>query len=257
MDSVKIVTLLIYESIACFLYAAWVGSVGIACTFALGPLTSMLVNRFGCRITALVGGLTCVSSLLLSSLPSSILVMYVTYSVPFGFGSSCLFVSCYVVVAQYFDKKRSIATGIIASGTGLGVFAVAPILQALLDAYDWRITYRITAGIFSVVFLLCLTFDPSDVKKEEREQMKEERRAEQEHEEVEMPDEQIWRTAEKPRKWLNFSIFKEKVFVVATLSFTVALLGHHIPRLHLVRLSSYIPYKVNGLNPGVSVVRVV
>ena len=190
----------------------------------------MLVNRLGCRPTAIIGSLLCVASLLLSSLPSSIAVMYVTYSVPFGFGSSCLFVSCYVVTSQYFDKNRSIATGIIASGTGIGVLALAPILQALLDAYDWRKTYRITAGIFSAVCILCLTFDPAVLKKQEK-------GTEKEYNEVELSDDQQARsTAEKPKKLLNFSILKEKAFVVLTASFTVALWCHHTPRLHLVRI---------------------
>lgn len=212
-----------------FSFAAWVGSVGIACIFTLGPLTSMLVNRIGCRLTAIIGSLVCVSSLLLSSLPSSIVYLYITYSVPFGFGSSCLFVSSYVVISQYFDKKQSIATGIVASGTGIGLTAMAPILQALLDSYNWRNTYRIMAGIFSVVCVLCLTFDPSILKKEEK-------GSELGNNGEELSNElQVGSAVKTTKKWLNFSIFKEKVFVVMTLSFTVSFLGHHTPRIHLVR----------------------
>ena len=189
----------------------------------------MLVNRLGCRLTALIGGLSCVSGLLLSSLASRLYIIYVTYSVLFGFGSSCLFVSSYVITSQYFDKNRSIATGILASGTGLGVFAVAPILQALLDSFDWRNTYRITAGIFSVVCILCLTFDPAVAKKGEI-------HADGDDEELKMSDEHNEGTIETPTKWMDFSVFKEKMFVVLTLSFTVAFFGHHTPRLHLVRV---------------------
>ncbi|KAL9954153.1 hypothetical protein ACROYT_G041654 [Oculina patagonica] len=210
---------------------AWAGSIGIAFTFALGPLTSALVNRLGCRLTAIIGGLSCVSSLLLSSLASSIFIIYITYSVLFGFGGSCLFVSSYVITSLYFDNNRSIATGILASGTGLGVFAVAPILQALLDSFDWRKTYRITAGIFSIVCVLCLTFDPTVTKKGESQD------TEGEKEELEYQAEQEERTVKIPNKWMDFSVFKEKMVVVLTLSFTVAFLGHHTPRLHLVKFS--------------------
>ncbi len=218
-------------------YIAWAGSIGIAFTFALGPLTSALVNRLGCRLTAIIGGLSCVSSLLLSSLASSIYIIYVTYSVLFGFGGSCLFVSSYVITSLYFDNNRSIATGILASGTGLGVFAVAPILQALLDSFDWRKTYRITAGIFSIVCVLCLTFDPTVTKKGES------RDTEGEKEELEHQAEQEERTVEIPNKWMDFSVFKEKMVVVLTLSFTVAFLGHHTPRLHLVRFYCTVVHK--------------
>ena len=78
--------------------------------------------------------------------------MYVTYSILFGFGGNCLYLSSYAITSQYFDKNHSIATGITASGSGLGVLSVAPVLQSLQDSFYWRRKmYRITAGIISVV----------------------------------------------------------------------------------------------------------
>ena len=214
---------------------AWVGSVSLALTFSLGAFTSVLVNRFGCRLTAFIGGLTCISGLLLSSLASSIAIMYVTYSVLFGFGSSCLFVSCYVMTSLYFDKKRSIATGINSCGSGLGVIAVAPMLQALLNTFGWKKTYRIIGGIFSVVCVLCLPFDPIVARKGVK-------GTEQESEELENSNEQNNRTEEQPKRcFIDLSVFKEKVFVVLTLCHTLLNLAHNTPRLHLV--SSLIFYR--------------
>ncbi|XP_073248243.1 monocarboxylate transporter 4-like [Porites lutea] len=209
---------------------AWVGSLGLAFIFSLGPLTGSLVDRFGCRITAFVGGISCVSGLLLSSLATRIAILYVTYSILFGFGSSCMFVSCYVVTSLYFNKRQSIATGIIASGSGIGVLAVAPILQVLLDNFHWRKTYRITAGIFSVVCFLCLTFDPTVVKtgREEREG---------EEENIESENLQEKNDVKKKRWFVDCSVFKNKRFVVLTLSAILYNLGHNTPRLHLVRFS--------------------
>ena len=203
----------------------------IAFIFALGPLTSALVNRIGCRLTAIIGGLSCVSGLLLSSLASSVSIMYITYSVLLGFGGSCLFVSSYVIISQYFEKYRSIATGILASGTGLGIIIVAPILQTLLDSFDCRKTYRITAGIISVVCVLCSTFDLTETnsKKGKNQTLNEE------DEDLENRDEQEEGTTERQNKWIDFSVFKEKVYVILTLSFALASLGHLVPRLHLVR----------------------
>ena len=213
-----------------FFIAAWVGSVGIALIFVLGPLTSMLVNRLGYRLTAILGGLLGSIGLLLSSFASSIYVIYGTYSVLFGFGGSCIFVSSYVVTSQYFERNRSIATGILASGTGLGVLGMAPVLQGLLDSFDWRKTYRLTAAIYSAVCVLGLTFSPVLVNKEKSATEKEN------HDEVlEDLNEERGKKIGKLNKWIDFSVFKEKVFVVLTLSMSVAFIGHHIPRLHLVR----------------------
>ena len=207
-----------------FFIAAWVGSVGIALIFVLGPLTSMLVNRLGYRLTAILGGLLGSFGLLLSSFASSIYVIYGTYSVLFGFGGSCIFVSSYVVTSQYFERNRSIATGILASGTGLGVLGMAPVLQGLLDSFDWRKTYRLTAAIYSAVCVLGLTFSPVLANTAERE-----------NERLEDLDEEEGRKIGKSTKWIDFSVFKEEVFVVLTLSMSVAFIGHLTPRLHLVR----------------------
>ena len=211
-----------------FFIAAWVGSLGIALIFVLGPLTSMLVNRLGCRLTAILGGLSGSIGLLLSSFASSIYVIYGTYSVLFGFGGSCIFVSSYVVTSQYFERNRSIATGILASGTGLGVLGMAPVLQGLLDSFDWRKTYRLTAAIYSAVCVLGLTFSPVLVDKGKN-------TTERENEGLEDLNEEERRRIGKSNKWIDFSVFKEKVFVVLTLSMSVAFIGHLTPRLHLVR----------------------
>ena len=204
----------------------------IAFINALDPLTSALVNQLGCRLTAIIGGLCCVSGLLLSSVASSVYIMYVTYSVLFGFGGSCLYLSSYVITSQYFVKNRSIATGITASGSGIGVLSVAPMLQALLDSFDWRKTYRITAGIISVVCVVCLTFDLTVAKRGEN--SIDDRKCE----EQEMSHEQGEQVLREKKKWFDLSVFKEKVFVVLTLCNTVASIGHNTPRLHLVRLST-------------------
>ena len=114
------------------------------------------------------------------------------------------------------------------------MLAVAPLLQALLDFFDWRKTYRIMGGIFSIVLLLCLTFDPVLLKRKVNEMEEEnERKAE-----ILPVDAQNEDQGEKRNKLLNFSIFKEKTFVVLTLAFAFALLGHHTPRLHLVSWQS-------------------
>ena len=211
-----------------FFIAAWVGSVGIALISVLGPLTSMLVNCLGCRLTAILGGLSGSIGLLLSSFASSIYVIYGTYSVLFGFGGSCIFVSSYVVTSQYFERNRSIATGILASGTGLGVLGMAPVLQGLLDSFDWRKTYRLTAAIYSAVCVLGLTFSPVLANRGKN-------TAERENERLEDLNEEKGRKIGKSTKWIDFSVFKEKVFVVLTLSMSVAFIGHLTPRLHLVR----------------------
>ena len=55
-----------------------------------------------------------------------------------GIGFSFVFVGSVVAVQNYFHKRRAMATGIAVAGTGAGVFAMAPLIQYLIEEYTWR-----------------------------------------------------------------------------------------------------------------------
>lgn len=62
--------------------------------------------------------------------------------------ASLCYVAAVVIVAYYFDKRRSFATGLSVCGSGIGTFLFAPLTQFLIDEYGWRGTTLIMAGIF-------------------------------------------------------------------------------------------------------------
>jgi MFS family permease len=51
------------------------------------------------------------------------------------------------VIAEYFDKKRGIATGITMAGSGVGSFVFSPFIGYLIKNYDWKFTFSICACI--------------------------------------------------------------------------------------------------------------
>ncbi|KAK0349693.1 hypothetical protein LTR94_032060, partial [Friedmanniomyces endolithicus] len=53
-------------------------------------------------------------------------------------------------------EKRTLAFGIVTAGGSLGQFLVVPAAQALLDAYDWRITLFILAAMIALIAPLAL-----------------------------------------------------------------------------------------------------
>lgn len=61
---------------------------------------------------------------------------------------SLCYVAAVVIVAYYFDKRRSFATGLSVCGSGIGTFIFAPLTQFLIDEYGWRGTTLIMAGVF-------------------------------------------------------------------------------------------------------------
>ena len=64
-----------------------------------------------------------------------------------GLSSGCTYIASLIVIAQYFDKRIGMATGITMAGSGVGSFVLAPIIGYLIKTYDWRFTFAICACI--------------------------------------------------------------------------------------------------------------
>ena len=73
-----------------------------------------------------------------------------------------MFLPSVVIVAQYFDKRRSFATCITAGGAGVGTFIFAPILHLLDDNYGWRFTLIILGILMLVCVPLGILYKPID-----------------------------------------------------------------------------------------------
>ncbi|XP_058452144.1 uncharacterized protein LOC131430898 isoform X2 [Malaya genurostris] len=127
---------------------AWVGSLFMAMPLLSGPVASFLTDRYGCRNVTVVGSILASIGFAMSAYADSIEMLYLTYGVLAGFGLSLCYVAAVVIVAYYFDKRRSFATGLSVCGSGIGTCIFAKITQILLDEYGWRGTTLILAGVF-------------------------------------------------------------------------------------------------------------
>lgn len=127
---------------------AWIGSLFMAMPLLSGPIASFLTDRYGCRRVSIAGSILATAGFVISSFASSMELLIFTFGVVAGFGLSLCFVAAVVIVAYYFDKKRSFATGLSVCGSGIGTFIFAPVTQYLLAEYGWRGTTLILAGLF-------------------------------------------------------------------------------------------------------------
>lgn len=139
---------------------SWVASVITAATFATCPISGLLVNRFGMRKVALVGGIVSSSGLMASSFAESLPVMTVCYGVITGVGCGLTFIPGSVAVARYFTKRRNIAMGLASAGGGVGSFAFPPIINYLNDKYSWRGMFMILSGISLNMCVFALLYRP-------------------------------------------------------------------------------------------------
>lgn len=90
---------------------AWVGSVFISMPLICGPFASMFVSRYGCRWATVIGGLLASVGCIASSFVNSIDALCITFGLISGFGLALVFIPAVLVVAFYFKRRRSLATG--------------------------------------------------------------------------------------------------------------------------------------------------
>ena len=129
-------------------FTSLVGSLFMAIPLLAGPIASVLTDHFGCRTVTIAGAIVAFIGFFLSAFANSIVFLLITLGVITGLGLAVCYVAAIVIVAFYFEKRRSLATGIAVAGSGIGTFVFAPFLQHLIDGYGWRGCLIIVSGLF-------------------------------------------------------------------------------------------------------------
>lgn len=127
---------------------AWIGSLFMAMPLLSGPVASFLTDRYGCRRVTIVGSILASLGFFISAFADTMEMLFFTFGILAGFGLSLCYVAAVVIVAYYFDKRRSFATGLSVCGSGIGTFIFAPLTQILIDEYGWRGCTLILSGLF-------------------------------------------------------------------------------------------------------------
>lgn len=127
---------------------AWIGSLFMAVPLLSGPIASFLTDRYGCQKVTVIGAIIASTGFVISAFADSLFTLFITFGLISGFGLSLCYVAAVVIVAYYFDKRRSLATGLSVCGSGIGTFIFAPLNHVLLSYYGWRGCTLILAGLF-------------------------------------------------------------------------------------------------------------
>lgn len=127
---------------------AWIGSLFLSVPLLTGPIMSAFVDKYGCQKMTIVGGLLSATGFIISAFVQSIEAMYITFGIISGCGLGLCYITGVVSIAYWFDKKRNLAIGLGACGTGIGTFVFAPVTQFFIEIYGWRGTTLLLAGCF-------------------------------------------------------------------------------------------------------------
>lgn len=157
----------------------------------------------------MVGGLISVTALFAASFINSLVSIYLAYSILWGMGSSMCFVPTFLMVGRYFERRRSLANGIITAGSAVGALVMGPTINMLLERVGWRNTMRILAGVACATVLAALTYRPPPVKTDVN-------------------------FEQKRKKIIDTSVWKNKGFIVWAFALAIFNLGYFVPYVYLV-----------------------
>ncbi|MFH1003200.1 MAG: MFS transporter [Chloroflexota bacterium] len=131
-----------------------------------GIISGRLSDRYGPRLIMTVSGLFLGAGYLLMSRVGAAWQLYLIYGLVIGIGMSGSWAPMVSLVARWFVKYRGLTTGLVASGSGLGVLIVPIVVERLIAHYDWRQAYFMLGLAAQGLFVLAAQFlkrDPAQL----------------------------------------------------------------------------------------------
>ena len=103
------------------------------------------------------------------------------------------------MVGHYFEKRRALATGIVACGTGVGMFVGPTLSVILVNCYQWQGALWVTSGIVLQTAVYGALYRPLTGKEKEPQNS----------------------------KLMDWNLFKNRDFIIITLSQFLIVLGKY------------------------------
>ncbi|KPP58943.1 monocarboxylate transporter 2-like [Scleropages formosus] len=204
---------------------AWISSIMLAVMYAGGPISSILVNKYGCRPIVIIGGFLCAVGMISASFCNNVLELYFCIGVIGGLGLAFNLQPALTMIGKYFFKKRPIANGLAMAGSPVFLSTLAPLNQYLFNSFGWRGSFLILGGLLlncCVAGSLMRPLGPPVNTKRKGFPAKD---AAPKKEET-----TVWQTV---NKYLDLSLFKHRGFLIYLFGNVIMFLGFFAPVVFL------------------------
>lgn len=141
-------------------------TIAVLASGVLSALLGKAIDRVAMRKLMIIGAGMIAAGFLLLTVTTSMVQVLLIYGTFMSVGCVLLGpIACTALLARWFTRRRGLAIGIAASGSALGGLLFPPLVQMLIDAYDWRTAYHLYALTVLVLtvplILLCVVDRPS------------------------------------------------------------------------------------------------
>ena len=128
------------------------------------PALGWLADRLGPRLVFMAGGSVLALALIVDGAITRPLHLYLAFGLLTSLGvTASALVPAVVLIRGWFPRRFGTALGIASAGIGVGIFAVVPFCQAMIDAFGWRWAFRllgIIIAVWTIPAALALVRDP-------------------------------------------------------------------------------------------------
>lgn len=131
-----------------------------------GILAGRLTDRYGPKPVAICCALLLGLSFFLISKMNAVWQLYLLLGVTTGIGMCGIWIPMISTVSRWFIRRRGIMTGIVLSGSSLGMIIAPPIVSRLIISYGWRNSFVIIAVSVTIIVAgasLFLKRDPEQI----------------------------------------------------------------------------------------------
>uniref|UniRef100_A0A8C9A7S7 Monocarboxylate transporter 2 n=1 Tax=Prolemur simus TaxID=1328070 RepID=A0A8C9A7S7_PROSS len=209
---------------------AWISSIMLAVMYAGGPISSVLVNKYGSRPVVIMGGLLCCLGMILASFSASVVQLYLTMGFTVGLGLAFNLQPALTIIGKYFYKKRPMANGLAMAGSPVFLSTLAPFNQYLFNTYGWKGSFLILGGIFLNACVGGSLMRPL-VPKQTTSKSKNKIAVKEEGSDLKKKHQKS--TWEKVNKYLDFSLFSHRGFLIYLSGNVIMFLGFFAPIIFL------------------------
>ncbi|XP_035237099.1 monocarboxylate transporter 1-like [Anguilla anguilla] len=126
---------------------SWISSIMLAVMYGGGPISSILVNKYGSRPIMMIGGCLSGCGLVAASFCNTVEGLYFCVGVIGGLGLAFNLNPALTMIGKYFYKRRPIANGIAMAGSPVFLSTLAPLNSWFFDQFGWRGSFLILGGL--------------------------------------------------------------------------------------------------------------
>lgn len=137
---------------------ALIGGLNFSIAMLSAPVVTIVARKYSTKLPMLLGLGFLATGYVSASFSKRIWQLYLSQGILVGFGVGLIYIPSIAIVSQWFDKKRSLANGISAAGSGIGglifSFMDGTVIQKISHAWALRLTAILSCSVLFIATML-------------------------------------------------------------------------------------------------------